>query len=87
MRYFKDGELEDVVINAMNRVKLLTIPVVVKSLPKCKENEILEYCCLGFPNDWYKIPKEITDFNNFSPLKIRIKKPDGQTEIVYKSKM
>lgn len=55
----------------------------VMLLPKIVDGEILEYCCLGFPNDWYDIPNDIKDMKHFEPLKIRIKKPDGKTKIVY----
>lgn len=56
---------------------------IVMTFPKLNDNEILEYCCLGNPNEWYKIPHDIHDMNYFTPLKIRIKKINGENIIIY----
>ncbi|AOR28934.1 hypothetical protein FORMB_19040 [Formosa sp. Hel1_33_131] len=64
-------------------VNNLPISDVIKPLPLVEEGEKLEYCCLGFPNDWYDIPVGITNMKHFDPLKIRKRKPNGETETVY----
>ena len=33
----------------------------------------VEYCCLGFPNDWYKADKTLLSNSHFDPYKLRIK--------------
>lgn len=54
----------------------------VEELPKLEDGEILEYCCLGYPNDWFEVPSGIVDMKYFEPLKMRIRKPNGETVIV-----
>lgn len=52
-------------------------------IPNPNKGDTLEYCCLGFPNTWYGVSNNIKDTLHFQPLRIRITKKDGTTEILY----
>lgn len=56
--------------------------VISKELPKIQEGEILEYCCLGYPNDWFEVPSGIVDMKYFEPIKMRIRKSNGETVLI-----
>ena len=58
------------------------------SLPEISDDEVFEYCCLGYPDDWYEITDDMKSgefLKHFEPMRIRVKNSYGDTRIVYEA--